>query len=105
MKKLVMKKLVIGAWLGVGALLIGGCQGGKQEIPLLGTQTYQLQPSGKLKVFASAKAEGAQDSKPIHKLQVKRKNEGAGTKTEGCWACTDCICNSDDCACTECTSC
>ena len=101
-----MKKLGTVAGFCIGVILIGACQGGgKQEIPLTATQTYQLQSSGKMKAYASSSAEGAQGSQPLHKLRVKRKNEGAGAKTEGCWACSDCICNADDCACTECTSC
>ena len=81
------------------------CKGGKQEIPLVGSQSYLLQPSGKLKVYPSASAESAAGSVPLQKLQVKRKNDGEAAKTPGCWACTDCICNGAECACTECTSC
>jgi hypothetical protein len=84
------------------ALGIASCgSGGKQEIPLAGSQTYKLQSSGKLNVFPAAEP-GAE---PLHHLKVKRKNDGAAAATTGCWACTDCICNADDCACTECTSC
>ena len=99
-----MRTVVLVAWTMVlSAGLMAACQGGgKQEIPLLAGQTYQLQSSGKMKVSTSFSGEGAQ---AIHKLRVKRKNDGAAASTPGCWACTDCICNSDDCACTECTSC
>jgi hypothetical protein len=94
------------AWLSLVGGLLGSCKGGgKQEIPLSGDQTYLLASSGKLTVFASAATEGAGKSLPLNKLRVKRKNDGAAAKTPGCWACTDCICNGDDCACTECTSC
>jgi len=93
--------------IAVGFCGLGACKGGggKQEIPLIGSQTYLLQSSGKLKVFPSANAEGATGSQPLQKLQVKRKNDGQAAKTPGCWACTDCICNGGECACTECTSC
>lgn len=96
-----MRRFVLLAAMGIlSAGVIGGCQGGgKQEIPLLVGQTYQLQPSGKMKVTAASGGEA------IHKLRVKRKNEGTAAGTPGCWACSDCICNTDDCACTECTSC
>ena len=106
-KNRLMRKTVVALWTILGACAWAGCNGGggKQEIPLLGSQTYLLQSSGKMKVFASATAEGASGSQALHKLRVKRKNEGKEAKTPGCWACTDCICNSDDCACTECTSC
>jgi len=57
------------------------CKGGKQEIPLVGSQTYLLQPSGKLKVYPSASAESAAGSVPLQKLQVKRKNDGEAAKT------------------------
>jgi hypothetical protein len=84
-------------------LFLGSCKGNKIDIPLSGGQTYVIEPSGKAKIYPSgASAPGAQ---PIHRMQVKIRNEGAGAKTEGCWACTDCICNGDDCKCTECTSC
>src|SRR6476620_3361714 len=91
----------------VGFCALGACKGGggKQEIPLIGSQTYLLQSSGKMKVYPSASAEGATGSQPLQKLQVKRKNDGQAAKTPGCWACTDCICNGAECACTECTSC
>ena len=86
---------------------MGACKGGggKQEIPLIDSQTYLLQSSGKMKVYPSTSAEGAAGSQPLQKLQVKRKNDGQAAKTPGCWACTDCICNGAECACTECTSC
>jgi hypothetical protein len=102
-----MRVSSVAALIGVGVVVVAGCKGGggKQEIPLSGGQTYLLQSSGKLKVYPSAAAEGGQGSQPLQKLQVKRKNEGAGTRTPGCWACTDCICNGAECACTECTSC
>jgi hypothetical protein len=88
------------------ALLMGGCHGqGKQEIGLVEGQVYKLQPSGKLQVFPAAASDGAAGSVPLKKLQVKRKNEGSAATTAGCWQCTDCICNTDDCSCTECTSC
>lgn len=87
-------------------LALAGCSGGgKTDIPLSTGQTYKLQSSGKLNVFPAATAEGADGSNPLHRLRVKRKNEGTAAKIDGCWACTDCICNTDDCACTECTSC
>jgi hypothetical protein len=93
--------------IAVGVCTLGACKGGggKQEIPLIGSQTYLLQSSGKMKVYPSASAEGATGSQPLQKLQVKRKNDGEAAKTPGCWACTDCICNGAECACTECTSC
>jgi hypothetical protein len=87
------------------AFILGSCAGGgKQDIPLSGGQTYRLQSSGKLSVLPAG-AQAAEGSLPLHRLRVKRKNQGAAAKTEGCWACSDCICNADDCACTECTSC
>jgi hypothetical protein len=87
------------------ALFLASCVGGgKQDISLSGSQTYRLQSSGKLSVFPAGAAD-AEGSLPLHRLKVKRKNEGAAAKTAGCWACTDCICNADECACTECTSC
>jgi hypothetical protein len=90
--------------LGVGALLfLGSCKSNKTDIPLSGGQTYVIQPSGKAQIYPSGSA--APGAQPIHRMQVKRKNEGAAAKTAGCWACTDCICNGDQCACTECTSC
>jgi hypothetical protein len=83
--------------------LVAGCaRTSKEEIPLSSGQTYLLQSSGKMSVSA---AEGAPGSQPLHALKVKRKNAGASAATPGCWACTDCICNTGDCACTECTSC
>ena len=85
--------------------LVAACSGGKREIALHGAQTYTLQPSGKVKVYPSAAAEGAEGSAPLHRLRVKRMNQGASPSAEGCWACTDCICNGDECGCTECTSC
>jgi len=101
-----MRKWTVTLALGLSICFLGACKGGgKQEIPLTGSQTYLLQPSGKLKVFPSASVEGATGSQPLQKLQVKRKNEGEAAKTPGCWACTDCICNGAECACTECTSC
>ena len=106
-KNQLMRKMVVAFWMSLGVCAWAGCKagGGKQEIPLLGEQTYLLQPSGKLKVYTSSSAEGASASQALHKLRVKRKNEGSSAKTPGCWACSDCICNGDDCACTECTSC
>jgi hypothetical protein len=95
-------------FLGLSLLVAGfvaGCSNNKQEIPLSPGQTYLLQSSGKLAVFASQAADGAKGSQPLAKLRVKRKNEGSAAKSPGCWACTDCICNGDECACTECTSC
>jgi hypothetical protein len=84
------------------ALLATSCKGSsKIEIPVAAGQTYTLQPSGKLKVYGTA-ADGAS---PLQKLLVKRRNEGAGATTQGCWQCSDCICNGGECACTECTSC
>jgi hypothetical protein len=101
-----MRKWIVALAVGLGVCLLGACKGGsKQEIPLIGSQTYSLQPSGKLKVFPSASAAGATGSQPLQKLQVKRKNDGEAAKSPGCWACTDCICNGPECACTECTSC
>lgn len=93
-------------WSSVAIAMLGGCNGQtKQEIGLLAGQVYSLAPSGKLKVFPPSESNGAAGAQPIKKLQVKRKNEGAAASTPGCWQCTDCICNSDECACTECTSC
>jgi hypothetical protein len=87
-------------------LLLGSCSGGgKKDVALTSGQVYQLQSSGKMKVFPSAGSDGAKGAVPIHRLRVKRKNEDPAAKTAGCWLCTDCICNADDCACTECTSC
>jgi hypothetical protein len=84
-------------------VLCVGCGKGKQEIPLESGQTYQLQPSGTMTVYPAGGTEsGAQ---PLKALRVKLKNQGAEAKTPGCWRCSDCICNSDDCSCTECTSC
>jgi hypothetical protein len=101
-----MRKLTTFVCASATALLLLSCGGGgKQDIPLSGGQTYRLQSSGKLNVYPSATAEGAQGSEPLHRMRVKRKNDNPAAKTPGCWACTDCICNSDDCACTECTSC
>lgn len=101
-----MKAIRVLVFAGTVALALAGCSGGgKQDIALSGGQTYKLEPSGKAKVFPSATADGAQGSQPLHRLRVKRKNENPGGNTAGCWACTDCICNDDDCACTECTSC
>ncbi|MEO8178639.1 MAG: hypothetical protein ABI895_07390 [Deltaproteobacteria bacterium] len=101
-----MRVSIVAALIAVGVVFVTGCKGGgKQEIPLSGGQTYLLQSTGKLKVYPSAGAQGAQGSQPLQKLQVKRKNDGAGPPTPGCWACTDCICNGAECACTECTSC
>jgi hypothetical protein len=96
-------------WLPCCLTVVGlaACSGGgKQEIPLSSGQTYQLQTSGKLTVFPAGASEAAPGAIPIQKLRVKRKNDVAdGSKTEGCWRCSDCICNSDDCSCTECTAC
>jgi hypothetical protein len=94
----------------LGALLFFAfaCQGGgKVEIPLTEGQTYLLQPSGKLKVYGSAAAEGpdAARAQPLKTLHVKRKNAGANATEPGCWQCSDCICNGVQCSCTECTSC
>lgn len=101
MRRWMMRLAIVG-----GACALAACKGGsKQEIPLIGSQTYSLQSSGKMKVYPSAAAEGASGSVPLQKLQVKRKNDGEAAKTPGCWACTDCICNGAECACTECTSC
>jgi hypothetical protein len=101
-----MRASIVATWISLGACLLGACKGGgKQEIPLVGSQTYLLQSSGKVKVYPAAAAQGATGSQPLQKLQVKRKNEGAGAATPGCWGCTDCICNGPECACTECTSC
>jgi len=101
-----MRSIVVLSCLGlVAAGLFAGCGNNKQEIPLSPGQTYLLQSSGKLAVFASEGSDGANGSKPLGKLRVKRKNEGSAAKSPGCWACTDCICNADECACTECTSC
>jgi hypothetical protein len=101
-----MRKLSVFVCASLLAFILASCAGGgKQDIPLQGGQTYKLQSSGKLNVFPSATAPGAEGSVPLHRMRVKRKNEGAAAKTEGCWACTDCICNADDCACTECSSC
>jgi hypothetical protein len=97
-------RVLCGAWL--LACLATGCNGGgKTDIPLGGGQTYKLQSSGKLTVFPTASAQDATGSEPIHRLRVKRKNDNPSAKTEGCWNCTDCICNGDECGCTECTSC
>lgn len=94
---------IIAASLCASIALIGGCaRTPKQQIPLTAGQTYLLQPSGKMSVSAVGGSPGAQ---PLQKLEVKRKNDGASAKTPGCWACTDCICNGAECACTECTSC
>ena len=90
----------------VALVLACACAGGgKQEIPLTGTPAYVLQPSGTMKVYPGNSARDAQGAQPLHRLRVKRKNEGASAKTPGCWQCTDCICNGDDCSCTECTAC
>jgi hypothetical protein len=87
------------------AFAVTSCAGGgKQDIPLVSGQTYKLQASGKINVFPAA-ATGADGAAPLNHLRVKRKNAGPAAATSGCWACTDCICNSDDCACTECTAC
>lgn len=100
-----MKRTAFVCWV-LGTIALAGCGGGgKQDIPLAGGQTYKLQSSGKLNVFPGATATGADGSEPLHRLRVKRKNDNPDAKTAGCWACTDCICNTDDCACTECTSC
>jgi hypothetical protein len=85
-------------------VLLTGCTGGKQEITLPAGATYRIQSSGKMSVSPPTGAEGAQGAEPLHKLRVKKKNEEAG-KTAGCWLCSDCICNSDDCSCTECSAC
>jgi hypothetical protein len=99
-----MTKAVLGIAM-VLALVLGSCSGGsKQEIPLADSQTYELQSSGKMTVYPAGGLDGKQGSQPLHGLRVKRKNEGAGSKTEGCWRCSDCICNGDHCSCTECTS-
>lgn len=99
-----MRTSIVAALMSVGLFALGGCKGAsKQEIPLTVGQTYVLQSSGKLKVYPTAAS--ASGSQPLQKLQVKRKNEGAGVQTPGCWACTDCICGGPECACTECTSC
>ena len=88
------------------AVLASSCQGGsKVEIPVSQGQKYVLQPSGKLKVYAAAEAGSAPDAQPLEKLRVKRKNETAGAAATGCWQCSDCICNGQECACTECTGC
>lgn len=93
----------LGLWL---AVLLTSCSGAnKQEIGLSADQVYRLQSSGKMTVYPSQSAEGARGAQPLHKLRVKRKNEAAGAKTEGCWACTDCICHDDECTCSECSSC
>jgi hypothetical protein len=89
----------------VALLLVAGCSGGKQEVPLVGAQTYRVEPSGKMSVFPSDSANEKQGALPLHHLRVKSKHEGTGAKATGCWRCSDCICNSDDCSCTECTSC
>ena len=93
--------------LSYGALaLFVGCAGGsKQEIPLSNGAMYQLQPSGKMTVSPAGSAQGSAAEKALKKLRVKRKNDGASAKEPGCWRCSDCICNADDCSCTECTSC
>jgi hypothetical protein len=80
------------------------CSGGKQAITLPDGTAYVLQSSGKMTVYPLEQAQGAKGSAPLKQLRVKRKNETANP-TLGCWQCTDCICNADDCACTECTSC
>jgi uncharacterized membrane-anchored protein len=97
--------VVVGMLCSVAFVLASRSNGGKVGIDLEDDQTYILQPSGKLKVFPDDKAEGAAGSRPIHKLEVKRTNKGEGKETEGCWGCSDCICNGDACSCTECTSC
>jgi uncharacterized membrane-anchored protein len=108
--------VVVGMLCSVGFVLASRSNGGKIGIELEDDQTYILQPSGKMKVFPDAKADGAAGSLPIHKLEVKRKNKGEepageakgeaeGEEDEGCWGCSDCICNGDACSCTECTSC
>jgi len=98
-----MRTLIAVVFAGALAVSAAGCAGGsKQDIPLASGQSYKLEPSGKMKVFASDAAEGAQ---PLHRLRVKLKNEPPGAKTSGCWTCSDCICSGDDCACTECTAC
>jgi len=102
---MLMRTVAIVCLYGVLALFMGCARGGKQDIPLSDGQTYQLQPSGKMSVYPSGKAQEFQGAQPLHKLRVKRKNEGAAAKEPGCWRCTDCICNADDCSCTECTSC
>ena len=80
--------------------------GGKQEIPLSTGQTFHLQSSGKMTVYPAGTDKAADGAQPLKKLRVKLKNDGtAASKTEGCWHCSDCICNADDCSCTECTSC
>ena len=101
-----MKRLTTFFCMSVTATLLASCGGGgKQDIPLSGGQTYKLQSSGKMSVFPPATAQATEGSVPLHRLRVKRKNDAPEAKTAGCWACTDCICNTDDCACTECTSC
>jgi uncharacterized membrane-anchored protein len=98
--------VVVGMLCSVGFVLASKSGGGKIGIELEDDQTYILQPSGKMKVFPDAKADGAVGSQPIHKLEVKRKNKGeTESEDEGCWGCSDCICNGDACSCTECTSC
>ena len=97
--------LTVGALSSVALLLAARANGGKLDVALEGDQTYVLDTSGKMQVFPDDKAQGAGGSKPIKRLQVKRKNEAEGARTEGCWKCTDCICNADACSCTECTSC
>jgi uncharacterized membrane-anchored protein len=97
--------LILGVLSSVGLLVAARANGGKLDIELEDDQTYLLDASGKMHVFPDDKAEGAEGSKAIKRLQVKRKNKGEGGETEGCWKCTDCICNGDACSCTECTSC
>jgi hypothetical protein len=98
----------ISFYLGTGLIVLGviSCKGAaKQDIPLSAGQTYVLQSSGKLTAYPSGSKEAGSEAAPLEKLRVKRKNEGPGSKAEGCWHCSDCICNSADCSCTECTSC
>jgi hypothetical protein len=85
-------------------LSLAACGNAKQDVPLAGGETYQLQSSGKLTVYPSMKADGASGSTPLQRLRVKRKNVDPAATQPGRWRCTDCICNSGDCSCSECSS-
>ena len=89
----------------VALLCVAGCSGGKLEIPLSAGATYSVEPSGKMSVFPAKGADKTEGALPLRHLKVKKKNEEPAAKVPGCWHCSDCICNSDDCSCTECTSC
>lgn len=97
--------LIAGVLSSIALSVAARANGGKLDIELEDDQTYLVDGSGKMQVFPDDKAEGAGQSQPIKRLQVKRKNKGEVAPTEGCWKCSNCICNGEACSCTECTSC